>query len=139
MGSCCNACVNLSCAKVETLCANSLAEVGVAVGDFVEALEASRLSEDISTAVYQQLVALDDFVTFKKLMVRYRAPNVVGFPVFLVSLLGWTRRYTVTAMCVLGRFLHEHTTWVRVSILYAHYNYVLPQQHYYIDPRITTF
>lgn len=59
----------LSCVKVETLCANSLAEVGVAVGDFVEALEASRLSQDISTAVYQQLVALDDFVTFKKLMV----------------------------------------------------------------------
>eukprot|EP00752_Nemacystus_decipiens_P011224 g9974.t1 len=55
---------------VETLCANSLAEVGVAVGDFVEALEASRLSQDISTAVYQQLVALDDFVTFKKLMVK---------------------------------------------------------------------
>ena len=111
MGSCCNACVNFSCAKVETLCANSLAEVGVAVGDFVEALEASRLSEDISTAVYQQLVALDDFVTFKKLMVRYRAPNVVGFPVFLGSLLGRTRRYTVTALCVLGRFLHEHTTY----------------------------
>ncbi|CAM9492322.1 unnamed protein product, partial [Ectocarpus sp. 13 AM-2016] len=54
---------------VETLCANSLAEVGVAVGDFVDALEASRFSQDISTAVYQQLVALDDFVTFKKLMV----------------------------------------------------------------------
>lgn len=59
-------------AKVETLCANSLAEVGVAVGDFVEALEASRLSQDISTAVYQQLVALDDFVTFKKLMVSVK-------------------------------------------------------------------
>ncbi|CAM9118216.1 unnamed protein product, partial [Hapterophycus canaliculatus] len=55
---------------VETLCSNSLAEVGVAVGDFVEALEASRLSQDISTAVYHQLVALDDFVTFKKLMVK---------------------------------------------------------------------
>lgn len=59
-------------AKVETLCANSLAEVGVAVGDFVDALEASRFSQDISTAVYQQLVALDDFVTFKKLMVSTR-------------------------------------------------------------------
>ncbi|CBN77193.1 conserved unknown protein [Ectocarpus siliculosus] len=55
---------------VETLCANSLAEVGVAVGDFVDALEASRFSQDISTAVYQQLLALDDFVTFKKLMVK---------------------------------------------------------------------
>lgn len=59
-------------AKVETLCANSLAEVGVAVGDFVDALEASRFSQDISTAVYQQLVALDDFLTFKKLMVSTR-------------------------------------------------------------------
>lgn len=68
-GNTTSAYVLLSFAKVETLCANSLAEVGVAVGDFVEALEASRLSEDISTAVYQQLVALDDFVTFKKLMV----------------------------------------------------------------------
>lgn len=58
------------CAKVETLCSSSLAEVGVAVGDFVDALEASRLSQEISTAVYEQLVALDDFVTFKKLMVR---------------------------------------------------------------------
>lgn len=71
---------------METLCANSLAEVGVAVGDFVEALEASRLSQDISTAVYQQLVALDDFVTFKKLMVRYRAQNAVGFPHLLADL-----------------------------------------------------
>lgn len=77
----------MSYAKVETLCANSLAEVGVAVGDFVEALEASRLSQDISTAVYQQLVALDDFVTFKKLMVRCRAHNaVVGFPYLLDDL-----------------------------------------------------
>lgn len=57
-------------AKVESLCSSSLAEVGVAVEDFIEALEASRLSQDISTAVYEQLVALDDFVTFKKLMVR---------------------------------------------------------------------
>eukprot|EP00904_Undaria_pinnatifida_P009501 jgi/Undpi1/5681/HiC_scaffold_2.g00955.m1 len=55
---------------VESLCATSLAEVGVDVGDFVEALEASRLNEDISKAVYEQLVALDDFVTFKKLMVK---------------------------------------------------------------------
>ena len=54
---------------MESLCATSLAEVGVDVGDFVEALEASRLNEDISKAVYEQLVALDDFVTFKKLMV----------------------------------------------------------------------
>lgn len=61
---------NVRTSKVETLCADSLAEVGVAVGDFVEALEKSRLSQDISTAVYHQLVALDDFVTFKKLMVR---------------------------------------------------------------------
>lgn len=66
----------MPCAKVETLCANSLAEVGVAVGDFVEALEASRLSQDISTAVYQQLVALDDFVTFKKLMVQNKSSRV---------------------------------------------------------------
>lgn len=55
--------------KVETLCSTSLAEVGIAVEDFVQALEASRLSQDISRAVYEQLVALDDFVTFKKLMV----------------------------------------------------------------------
>lgn len=76
--SCRNLNVYLSCVEVETLCANSLAEVGVAVGDFVEALEASKLSQDISTAVYQQLAALDDFVTFKKLMVRYRAQNGVA-------------------------------------------------------------
>lgn len=55
---------------MESLCATSLAEVGVDVGDFVEALEASRLNQDISKAVYEQLIALDDFVTFKKLMVQ---------------------------------------------------------------------
>lgn len=37
----------------------------------MEALEASRLSQDISQAVYEQLVALDDYLTFKKLMVGY--------------------------------------------------------------------
>lgn len=50
------------------LCSTSLADVGVAEEDFVGALEASRQSQDISTAVYEQLIALDDFVTFKKLM-----------------------------------------------------------------------
>lgn len=54
--------------KVERLCSTSLAEVGVAVEDFVDALQASRL-HDVSTVVYEQLMALDDFVTFKKLMV----------------------------------------------------------------------
>lgn len=53
------------------------------MGDFVEALEASRLSQDISTAVYQQLVALDDFVTFKKLMVRPRVVMRITFAVRL--------------------------------------------------------
>lgn len=55
--------------QVEGLCSTSLAEVGVAVEDFVRALEASRLSQDISRAVYEQLVAFDDFVAFKTLMV----------------------------------------------------------------------
>ncbi|CAM9670113.1 unnamed protein product, partial [Choristocarpus tenellus] len=55
---------------IEILCASSLAEVGVALEDFIQALSSSRLSQDISTAVYEQLMALNDFVTFKKLMVK---------------------------------------------------------------------
>ncbi|CAN0178858.1 unnamed protein product, partial [Discosporangium mesarthrocarpum] len=55
---------------VEALCSSSLAEVGVAVQDFVDALDASRLNHKISTAVYEQLMAMNDFVTFKKLMVK---------------------------------------------------------------------
>ena len=61
--------------QVETLCSSSLADVGIGIEDFVDALEASKLRQDISKSVYEQLIAVDDFVTFKKLMVSpYRDP-----------------------------------------------------------------
>lgn len=54
---------------METLCSSSLADVGATVEDFIDALESSNLGEDVSRAVFEQLVAMDDFVTFKNLMV----------------------------------------------------------------------
>lgn len=54
------------------------------MGDFVEALEASRLNQDISKAVYEQLIALDDFVTFKKLMVYIQHALIIVAPYALL-------------------------------------------------------
>jgi len=49
---------------------NKLAEVGIAAEDFAAACQSDRFGRDVNKAVYEQMIAMDDFLTFKKLMVR---------------------------------------------------------------------
>mmetsp|Transcript_3701 Transcript_3701/g.4792 ORF Transcript_3701/g.4792 Transcript_3701/m.4792 type:complete len:492 (+) Transcript_3701:83-1558(+) len=56
--------------QVEQLLTQHLAELGVSEEMFLEACETARHSRDINTEVYDQVVAMDDFLTFKKLMVK---------------------------------------------------------------------
>jgi len=47
-----------------------LAEIGVGEETFYEACASSRFDDAINKQVYNQLTAMDDFLTFKRLMVR---------------------------------------------------------------------
>ncbi|GMI10635.1 hypothetical protein TrLO_g13805 [Triparma laevis f. longispina] len=49
---------------------SKLAEFGIGEETFYEACESNRFKNDINKNVYMQMVAMDDFLTFKKLMVR---------------------------------------------------------------------
>jgi hypothetical protein len=55
---------------VELLIESCLAEVGISTKGFYDAIESARFARDINNEVYEQLMALDDFITFKKLMVK---------------------------------------------------------------------
>jgi hypothetical protein len=47
-----------------------LSEVGIDDEVFAEACRHHRFSRDVNKSVYEQMTAMDDFLTFKKLMVR---------------------------------------------------------------------
>uniref|UniRef100_K3XC66 Cilia- and flagella-associated protein 36 n=1 Tax=Globisporangium ultimum (strain ATCC 200006 / CBS 805.95 / DAOM BR144) TaxID=431595 RepID=K3XC66_GLOUD len=55
---------------VEGVLGSSLAEIGITSSDFAEICERSRSVSDISMEVVNQILAMDDFLTFKKLMVK---------------------------------------------------------------------
>ncbi|TMW63875.1 hypothetical protein Poli38472_014785 [Pythium oligandrum] len=55
---------------VETVLCSNLAEIGLTASDFAEICERARTASDISMEVVNQILAMDDFVTFKKLMVK---------------------------------------------------------------------
>lgn len=55
---------------MEGVLGSSLAEIGITSSDFAEICERSRNSTDISMEVVNQILAMDDFLTFKKLMVK---------------------------------------------------------------------
>jgi len=55
---------------VEQLITQHLAELGVPDEMFVEACEKEREAREINQEVYDQILAMDDFLTFKKLMVK---------------------------------------------------------------------
>ena len=55
---------------IESMISNKLAEVGIAAEDFAAACQSDRFGRDVNKAVYEQMIAMDDFLTFKKLMVR---------------------------------------------------------------------
>lgn len=49
---------------------SSLAEIGITPSDFADICERGRNSTDISMEVVNQVLAMDDFLTFKKLMIK---------------------------------------------------------------------
>jgi hypothetical protein len=56
---------------VEKLLSEQLSEVGINIEQFVEACGTANFARrDINRQVYDQIVAMDDYLTFKKLMVR---------------------------------------------------------------------
>merc|ERR1712185_358220 len=55
---------------VERILTTELTTVGIALEQFVEACESARHSRDINKEVVEQILAMDDFLTFKKLMVK---------------------------------------------------------------------
>lgn len=55
---------------VETMIESNLGELGVSVEMFFEACQKGRNSRDINQAVVERMIAMDDFLTFKKIMVK---------------------------------------------------------------------
>jgi hypothetical protein len=55
---------------VEGVLCDNLAEIGLTASDFADICERGRHSTDISMDVVNQILAMDDFLTFKKLMVK---------------------------------------------------------------------
>jgi len=56
--------------KVDGLLLSHLSMMDVSAEQFAEVCEQSRTSRDINQQVYEQITAMDDFLTFKKLMVK---------------------------------------------------------------------
>lgn len=55
---------------VEVVLGDNLAEIGLTATDFADVCERSRGDGDMTMDVVNQILAMDDFVTFKKLMVK---------------------------------------------------------------------
>jgi hypothetical protein len=55
---------------IEALLSSNLGELGITPEFFFEACSAGRNSRDINRVVYDRMIAMDDFLTFKKIMVK---------------------------------------------------------------------
>jgi hypothetical protein len=55
---------------IEALISSNLGELGITPELFVEACERARYGRDVNTAVFDRITAMDDFMTFKKIMVK---------------------------------------------------------------------
>ena len=55
---------------VETLILSNLGELGITSELFYESCEKGRNGRDINRSVFERLVAMDDFLTFKKIMIK---------------------------------------------------------------------
>lgn len=55
---------------VEGVLSDNLAEIGLSAADFADVCERSKGAGDMNVDVVNQILAMDDFVTFKKLMVK---------------------------------------------------------------------
>lgn len=58
------------CDYVELLLSSNLNELGINTDVFLESCTKARSARDINNTVYERLVAMDDFSTFKKIMVN---------------------------------------------------------------------
>lgn len=58
------------CDHVESLISSNLAVVGITTELFLESCEKARSGRDINTTVFERLMAMEDFNTFKKLMTK---------------------------------------------------------------------
>jgi hypothetical protein len=55
---------------VETLISSNLGELDISLEKFYESCVKGRHGRDINQAVFERLIAMDDFTTFKRLMVK---------------------------------------------------------------------
>lgn len=58
------------CDHVEALLSSNLGELGISNEMFLDSCTRARSSRDINSTVYERLVAMDDFSTFKKIMLN---------------------------------------------------------------------
>ena len=58
------------CQLIDNLLCSHLAEIGVAELQFAKAVEAGYQRRDVNRKVFDQIIAVDDFLTFKKMMVK---------------------------------------------------------------------
>lgn len=58
------------CLFVENLIDSNLSEVGITTEIFLESCDKARNARDINTTVFERLLAMDDFQTFKKIMTK---------------------------------------------------------------------
>jgi hypothetical protein len=58
------------CEHVDALLTSNLGEVGITNEQFLESCEKARSGRDINATVFERLVAMDDFQTFKKIMTK---------------------------------------------------------------------
>lgn len=58
------------CDHLENLISSNLAEVGITTELFLESCEKARGDRDINSTVFERLMAMEDFNTFKKLMTK---------------------------------------------------------------------
>jgi hypothetical protein len=56
--------------QMETIISSNLQELDITTDIFYEACQTSRGSRDINKAVYEKMLALEDFSVFKKIMVK---------------------------------------------------------------------
>ena len=58
------------CEQIENLISENLGELGITNEIFVEACTRGRSGRDINSTVFERLIAMEDFQTFKKIMVK---------------------------------------------------------------------
>ncbi len=58
------------CEHIEALISSNLGELGITNEMFLDACEKGRAGRDINTTVFERLIAMDDFQTFKKIMTK---------------------------------------------------------------------